>query len=441
MRKRLKPIFTGACALAASPAWAQAPQPQPMTIPAIRTEQSTVTPAPPAPPMAEWNAFADGIRDLWPRLYARLPERLRDDPQVRLEAARLLLSALTQQTIEALAADGDHPVFLPHIGFALNVGQPNADTTYRAARITPGGLYRLRGKAGSLPISRIGQFGLTPDQTGGGVAALGYLDLKTLKVDAQGRFDVLAGPTRPAGYTGDWWQLDARTAMLMIRQMSSDWAKETDPALSIERVDAPVQNPRRSAEDLAHRLTDVPRRTANMAGFLVDHVEKLRTAGHINTLTEFDVSNGGALQGQFYYEGAYELKPDEALVIETRVPAKCLYYSTIVTNEIYETTNWYDNQSSLNNAQSHVDKDGILRIVVSARDPGVPNWLDTAGYPQGAVQGRWTNCDSQPVPTVTRMPLAKVRSALPANTPVVTPAEREQQIRDRRAAAQQRPLW
>src|SRR3546814_771488 len=216
-------------------------------------------------------------------------------------------------------------------------------------------------------------------------------------------FDVILSPTRPAGYGGDWWQLDPKASFLMIRQVSADWTTERDPTISIERTDISVERPRPSAIDLEQRLRDVPRRAFNIASFLVDHVEGLRKDGYINKLRVFDVSNGSALVGQFYYEGAYELTPDEALIIESKVPAKCGYLSLILTNDIYETTDWYNNLSSLNGSQVHIAKDGMLRIVVSAKDPGVPNWLDTAGYPSGAVQGRWTDCDSQPMPTVRQM--------------------------------------
>jgi hypothetical protein len=82
-----------------------------------------------------------------------------------------------------------------------------------------------------------------------------------------------------------------------------------------------------------------------------------------------------------------------------------------------------------------------LRIVISARDPGIPNWLDTAGYAQGLVQGRWAECDSPPVPSVRKLALAELRKFLPADTPTVSHEERERIIRERRAAMQQRPLW
>src|SRR3546814_10882409 len=87
--------------------------------------------------------------------------------------------------------------------------------------------------------------------------------------------------------------------------------------------------------------------------------------------------------------------PNEALIIESKLPAKCGYSSLILTNDIYETTDWYNNLSSLNGSQLHIATDGMLRIVVSAKAPGVPNWLDTAGYLSGAVQGRWTDCRSE----------------------------------------------
>src|SRR3546814_5905585 len=95
------------------------------------------------------------------------------------------------------------------------------------------------------------------------------------------------------------------------------------------------------------------------------------------------------LVGQFYYEGAYQLAPDEALLVEAKVPETCGYWSLILTDDVYETTDWVNNHSSLNDAQARVDKDGLFRAVISAQDPGVPNWLDTAGNASGAVQGRW----------------------------------------------------
>ena len=83
----------------------------------------------------------------------------------------------------------------------------------------------------------------------------------------------------------------------------------------------------------------------------------------------------------------------------------------------------------------------MLRFVISPKDPGVKNWLDTAGYPTGAIQGRWTDCDSHPIPSIRKVKLAEVLKLLPPDTVMVTPAARDQIIRERRAALLQRPHW
>ncbi len=394
-----------------------------------------------APQFPAWESFADELRQLGNEMLAKLPERLRNDPQVQQEAGRLLLEAVASKTIDALGSDGDHPVFLPASNVILNVGQPNADTTYRSATITPGGSYRLRGDHGSVRVFRLGQFGPMPDKASAGISVFAYNDFNNLHLDNQGRFDVILSPTRPSGYTGDWWKLEPAATTLLLRQVDFDWSTERDPRIAIERLDKPVVRPRPDGAELERRLRGLAPSIGNMAFFLVDHVEGLRRDGYINRLKEFDVSKLGGLVGQFYYEGAYEISPDEALILEAKVPEGCTYWSMILTNDIYETTDWYNNQSSLNGAQLRVDRDGMVRVVISAKDPGVPNWLDTAGYPSGAIQGRWTDCSATPIPSLRKVAIADVRGLLPADTPTITQTQREQSLRDRRAQVQQRPLW
>jgi hypothetical protein len=266
-------------------------------------------------------------------------------------------------------------------------------------------------------------------------------DFNALEVDADGRFDVIISAERPAGYTGDWWKLEPTTTKLLMRMVSSDWSREQNPTVSIERLDVPAPRPRVPAAALEAALRVLPAQLNFLTALLVDHVEQLKREGYVNKLKVFDVHEMGGLIGQFYYEGPYELADDEALIIEATVPKACHYRSLILTNGIYETTDWINNHSSLNDAQAAPDADGMLRIVVSTRDPGVPNWLDTAGHAQGLIQGRWFGCDTTPVPSVRKVALADVRRHLPPETPSITPEERERIIRSRRAAFQQRPLW
>ena len=395
-----------------------------------------------APTTPGWSAFVDQLRDLPGQILAKLPENQRNDPHIQQEVGRLALEALAARSLEAISADVDNPVFLPSLNQTLNVYQPNSDTIYKQTAVDGAGSYRLRGTRGSLRIFKMGQLSRTGPSGNEKVVPLAYGDFNALPVDADGKYDMLLSPARPKGYTGAWWKLEPQANGLVIRQVAADWVKERDPTIAIERLDKPTLRPRESAASLRRRLDALGQETADTALFIVGVPGELRKEGFVNKLKVFDVISGmGGLFGQFYYHGAYDLKDDEALILEAKVPSKCGYYSTILTNDLFETTDWVNNQSSLNDAQSRVDKDGMLRIVISAKDPGVPNWLDTAGNATGVVQGRWTDCNAQPMSALTKVKLADVRKHLPKDTPTVTAEERDRQLRDRRAAFLQRILW
>lgn len=391
-----------------------------------------------------WTRFTDELEQLGQRMQARLPERLRDDPQVQREADSLILQAMAREVLEVLAADEEHPVFLPSLGAAINIFQPNADTVYLNANISDQGTYRLRGDSGSVRIIKMAQFRSLTNEVAfedgpSSLQALAYNDLNKLTIDGQGRFDVLLSRQRPDDYKGDWWELRPGAGFLMIRQMSSDWASERDWRVAIERLDTPVQRARVSAAELQARLDILALRIGNVALSLVTHVDNMRKAGYLNRLRIMHTP--GSLEGQFYYEGAYEITADEALVVEAKVPDDCLYWSTILTNDIYQTIDWINNQSSLNDTQARVDTDGVVRFVLSLKDPGIHNWLDPAGHASGALQGRWTGCNGTPIPEVTKVKFADLDGFLPVDTARVTAEEREAAIRERRMHFQLRPLW
>ena len=404
----------------------------------LAAKAQTSTPPAKTSAVPGWSELIGKLADLPDRMLARLPEAMRSDPQVQQEVARMALEALTSQGLDAIAGDPDAPEFLPTINYAFNVGQPNADTLYRSARIDGAGSYRLRGKRGSLNQAVISQVVPRNAETGQGRT---HIDLSKVKVDRQGRFDILLSPTKPEGYKGEWVELRPQAYRLMIRMVSADWAKEESPTLSIERLDKPVKRYRRLAADLEARLKALTGMVDMMALMFVDHVEKLRADGYVNKVKTFDITSAGGLVGQFYYEGAYDLAPDEALIVTSDLPKTCRYRSLILTNGIYETTDWYNNHSSLNQAQALPDSDGKLRIVIANTDPGIANWLDTAGHPKGLLQGRWMECDSHPVPEVTKVKLSELRADLPADVRTVTPEQREAIVRERRAAYLQRPVW
>ena len=153
------------------------------------------------------------------------------------------------------------------------------------------------------------------------------------------------------------------------------------------------------------------------------------------------IDDMGGLPKQAYYDGMHEIADDEALILETELPGQCRYWQALVGDDRFCTVDWVNRQSSLNDFQATIDSDGKFRAVISRRDPGVPNWLDKADYPWGIIQMRWNHASDFPDPVVTKVPFDEIRAHLPADTPVVTPEQRREQIQARREAAQLRRLW
>ena len=133
--------------------------------------------------------------------------------------------------------------------------------------------------------------------------------------------------------------------------------------------------------------------------------------------------------------GRWELGPDEALILEVE-PPEGVYWSYSLGNPWWETIHYGRHQSSLNAHQAVVDPDGLVRVVLCGRDPGVANWLDTAGYSNGAMILRCVRTATAPTPTTRIVPFDDVASALPAETKTITPDERAS---DPRATPPRRP--
>ena len=141
------------------------------------------------------------------------------------------------------------------------------------------------------------------------------------------------------------------------------------------------------------------------------------------------------LAGQYSVLARFELAPDEALLITSPVSAAS-YQGIQLGDPWFATPDWARRQVSLNRSQARADADGKLRYVVSASDPGVPNWLDTGGFATGYVFMRWQGLagtlGEAEAPAAEVVKLAELRASLPADTPVLDAAARARQLAARR---------
>jgi hypothetical protein len=162
-----------------------------------------------------------------------------------------------------------------------------------------------------------------------------------------------------------------------------------------------------------------------------------------NAVNAASGATGGGMSTNLYAGGVFELGPDEALVVENRILAEPRYLGFQLGNLWGESVEYATNLGSLNGFQSEVDPDRAIRLVVAHRDPGVPNWLDTTGLPEGFLTARWAYSETPPADrwpriSATKVPFGEIRRHLPGTTRGVTPDERRAQIRVRQRHVQRR---
>lgn len=363
-----------------------------------------------------------------------------DDPQLAAEAQRLFFMALASGWFTAFA-DPDLPDFVPAVNTHLNAVGTNPDFIYGTASIDGAGSYVISGERGE------GLF-LLLDVVAGGLGvmealgpSLGTLDFDTLQIDKKGRFSLLLSAERPEGWTGDWRRLDPAARSLTLRQASYDWGKGGEARVAIERIDQPHAPRRWSTEEIAERLAALAAYPRRLAGMAMGFIKAQRDKGLWNALEHDDWAGRGGVQGQHYYQGLFRLEPGQVLLLETELPQTVRYWNVQLSDMLWNSVDWMNRQSSLNGGQARIDADGRFRAVIALDDPGVPNWLDPGGNREGALMLRWTEASSGPAPTLTLLEAGELRERLPADTPVVTGEEREQQLRARRRAVQWRRRW
>ena len=393
----------------------------------------------------EWNSYIGPLQPIAEKLAANLTDP--QDPQLRREMYRALFAGISVGYLGLLNADAQHPDFFPYTTQAYNALANNPDDDYYVTPIEDSGVYKISGYRGTvkkvdfqigaglfIPRGMIDGFYLGKN--------LGNFNLKDdVHLKKDGSFEVILSRERPTGYKGDWWKMGEGASNILVRQISYDWLHEVDARLAIERLDTPAVKPRPSAEQLDANLKQIAVWTEQTVTASATFIKGIRSQQGVNNIAYKDLSLYAGKRSQRYAYGGFDLKPDEALIIEAKVPQQCDYWSIHLVDDFGFILDWMNRQTSLNGFTAKVDKDGVFRVVVSAQDPGVPNWLDNAGYKTGAIQVRWEKCNEYPTHTTRLVNIADLRKFLPAETPAVTPEARDASIRLRRKGAQMRKRW
>lgn len=388
---------------------------------------------------AVWVQFGDDI--------AALGELVRGAPFNRDEQtaaegyrhmARLLATFLAYHTD---LADPDNPQFMRFPNAVARIGWDNPDNPYLAFPVRGDHVYRLRGNVSSFDLVTInvysGLLGHTPISDIRHVSGMVSDDLI---VDENGDFVLTLG-AEPVD--GNWLALEPDAYFVIIRRLVSDWERTGEGLWEVLNLTTLGRGaPRPAPATIARQLVDAAAQVRNLRELLtIAHRITFQLALSPNEISEPAVTDPNIPMAdpfQAASRGYFRLAEDEALLIEAPVAA-CRYTNIQLANPWMESLDYASHQSSLNHATAHADADRRVRYVISRRDPGVQNWLDTAGLPEGSFLARWTHCDEYPSDISSRViSLDDLDDHVPADTPRVTPEERARVIAARQAAISRR---
>lgn len=364
-------------------------------------------------------------------------------PRDRAEGFRYLLRFLAAGNVLCVEhADPDYPEFGRMVDHTMPWGLDAPDCLYLFAPIRGDAAYRVhgfRGTANHIDVqANFGHFALGEISQWGTISSLNGFELD---VDSDGQVEIWLGPEpAPTPRPRNWMKLEPGARFLLIRQYFNDWENERPADLLIERVGAAYPAPPPRSDQIAERL-DLLRTWIEKGGTLWERMSRMLVeAMPPNTLNVFlprPEEAGAGMKGQAYGMGNFHCASDEAVILSF-TPPRCHHWSVSLANWWWESLDFATRQSSLNGHQARLDEDGVFRGVIAHSDPGVPNWIDTAGYTRGSLAVRFLLAESAPEVTLRVVPLAGVRRHLPGQTPVVDAATRAAILERRRHAVWRR---
>jgi hypothetical protein len=343
----------------------------------------------------------------------------------------------------AWAYQRDFPYFVASTGPYTKLGLDNPDTLYFHSYLRDDAEYVVTGRRGTTTdlSFQVLNGDYSPVEVPDSLSAF---DDRQIGISGDGSFELRFGPGPPGP---NYFTLGPGSAMLLVREVYSDWATERRGTISIRRADRAGCAP-------AVADTAMLAKRYGVAGKIL--LSRLRTflafpewfylKEPVNTMTEPRRTPGG-LASQFSSAGHFDLGADQAMIVTVPAAGRgtAPYQGIQLGSLWYISLDYINHQTSLTADQARTDPDGMMRFVITERDPGVANWLECTGHGRGYVQIRWQRLSRDLLPAdgprVEVVAVTDVPNVLPYYEQArVTPGEYADRIAARQAAVASRML-
>jgi hypothetical protein len=344
---------------------------------------------------AIWDGYLDSLKAAGEQLFRATT------PSDTLTAAEGLrhLSRLTRLGLmnSVEFSDPDFPVIARYVDEVTKFGCDNPDTLYQRAVLNGARDYRIVGRRGT--VDRLSFITAKPGAEGRS-HQVGHIDTTTLEVGPDGLFEITLSRERTPG---NWLAMDPDVRSVSVRQTFLDPARERPAELRIEPLEAHGAPTPLTLDAIKAKLQAASGFTLYCATLFTNWTEGY--LAHPNQLPPADQEaclRAGGDPNIYFYRSFWRLAEDEALIVHIpRIP-DCDAWNLQVDNYWQESMDYRHHRSHLNKHTAAPDPDGGVTAVIAHRDPGHPNWLDTAGHRLGHFAMRWIRA-SEPVDPTTRL--------------------------------------
>jgi len=291
----------------------------------------------------------------------------------------------------------------------VKMGLDNPDNYYLSAGIDPRNEYRITGTRGTIhymSFAAQNQNFAAKDKITGGA---GHLNDDQLKVEPNGTFEIVASQKEQPG---NWLQMTPDTKQILLRQTFLHRDKETPVNVDIECLGVERSAPPLDPAAMPGKLMGSALYAIGCASWFYDWVREFHDMAPVNDFHLPELEKHRVMGGDpniRMWLGVWNLGPDEALVIDA-MPPNCHYWNFQLGNIWAESLDYGNHNVHVNNGGAQYKDDGSFRLVVAHEDPGVPNWIDTAGHHHGTMALRWVRTDAHPKPETQVVKLSDVKA-------------------------------
>lgn len=337
------------------------------------------------------------------------PAAVTDEMSI-VEGYRWIPSILAVALDAYVWADTTKPLFTEIVGPHRKWGGDNADAFYYFAPIEPTRTYRVRGTRGDSVYFSLTVYG-GPRDGRYSQRIVGTINDRQMTFNDDGSFEIILST---AEHPGNFLKLEDDALCAITRDYLVHPTTEQKATWHIEPTE-PSPPPRLTDADMAARFRAATTFLRDQLTFQPVPYDETK----LNTIdAPYPVPKetfGWAAGDAAYAMGAFELRPDQALILRGSSP-DCVFWNMCLWNAFLHTYDYRHERVTINSGQTEYNADGSWTIVIAARDPGIPNWVSTADHARGRIWFRWFLPAETPQPIATEIvPLADVTRALGIN--------------------------